>query len=222
VPSRFIPKAASDANQFNIAPGETEYFKMDISFTPETVGEFYLETVGDKSGYGLLDPWWNASWNYYVPVTVTYAGSNPLTNFQVPVTINTSALIAASKMKADCSDIAFADSNLYSDASELYYYLEPGTCNKTYTQVWVKIPSISATKTIYLFYGNAAASSYSSGANTFVYFNDFESSVDFNAGLLNPTRTAKAAKYGSFGLNGNGATNNRLETINGSTATAEI
>ncbi len=216
VPGDFVPRASSDAGQFSIQPGETEYFKMNISFPIESKGEFYLETVGDKSGYGLLDPWWNASWGYEVPVTVTYAGSNPLSNFQVAVTINTAALITAGKMKSDCSDIAFADTNLYNDASELYYYLEPGTCNKTYTKVWVKIPSITASKTIYLFYGNSSATSYSSGANTFDYFNDFESSVDFNAGLLNPTRTTKAERYGSYGLNGNGGNNSRLETISGS------
>ncbi|MDD5528392.1 MAG: DUF2341 domain-containing protein, partial [Patescibacteria group bacterium] len=215
VPDNFTPRASTAAGQFNIQPGETEYFKMNISFAPQSKGEFYLETVGDKSGYGLLDPWWNASWNYQVPITVTYSGSAVLTDFQTSVTIDTATLITAGKMKSDCSDIAFADSNKWSDTSELYYYLEPGTCNKSYTKVWVKIPSLSATKTIYLFYGNSAATSYSSGANTFVYFNDFESGVGFDAGTLNPVQKARVAKSGSYGLYANGATNYRLETRNG-------
>ncbi|MDD4902026.1 MAG: DUF2341 domain-containing protein [Patescibacteria group bacterium] len=206
VPENFVPRSSTAAGQFSIQPGETEYFKMNISFTFGSQGEFYLETVGDKSGYGLLDPWWNASWNYEVPVSVTYAGGNTLTDFQVPVTIDTATLIAAGKMNSDCSDIAFADSNRYSDTSELYYFLEPNTCNRSYTKVWVKIPLITGNKTIYLYYGNSAAASYSSGANTFVYFNDFETSNDFTSGSLSLARIGGiAAKYGSLGLESNTA-----------------
>jgi hypothetical protein len=43
----------------------------------------------------------------------------------------------------------------------------------------VKVPSIpaSSTKTIYVYYGNPSATSASNGANTFIFFDDFEDGV---------------------------------------------
>jgi hypothetical protein len=219
VPAGFKPKKSTAPGSYDIKPGETQYFKMVINYNEGSSGEFYIETVGDQQGYGLLDPWWNASWNYEVPVTVTYTGT-ALTNFQVPVTIDTATLITAGKMKSDCSDIAFADTNKYSDTSELYYYLEPGSCNRSTTKVWVKIPSLTANKTIYLYYGNSAATSYSSGANTFVYFNDFETSNPFNSGSLPLIRRGGySVKNGSLGLQSEGAGVKHLATIANSVST---
>jgi hypothetical protein len=63
ISSNFVPKTSTEAESYLIAPGETQYFRMEINFTLGSEGEFYLEAVGDKQGYGLLDPWWNANWN---------------------------------------------------------------------------------------------------------------------------------------------------------------
>lgn len=41
---------------FVLKPGETKYFKTSIRFPVKVTGEFFIEVVGDKGGYGHLDP----------------------------------------------------------------------------------------------------------------------------------------------------------------------
>lgn len=85
-------------------------------------------------------------------------------------TIDTTTLITAGKMRSDCGDIRFTDS----DGSTLInYWIESGQ-NTVSTKIWIKIPSISAgTNTIYVYYGNASATSASNGTNIFLFFDDF-------------------------------------------------
>ena len=121
---------------------------------------------------------WLTGWNYRKAVTITNAGS-VLSDYQVLMTANTASLITAGKMRSDCGDIRFTDT----DGSALrYYWIESG-CNTTSTKLWVKIPSVPiGAKTIYLYYGNATPPSDgfgSNGTNTFDFFDDFSSSIDW-------------------------------------------
>ncbi|WP_288007771.1 DUF2341 domain-containing protein [Thermofilum sp.] len=102
--------------------------------------------------------WWNTAWLYRVPVTITSGAS--YTNQQIQIYFNTQAPISTGKMRSDCGDIRVVDSD---DATQLPYWIEPGTCNKApYTIIWVKVPSIPAgTKTIYIYYGNPSATGQS-------------------------------------------------------------
>jgi len=99
-----------------------------------------------------------------------------LTDYQVNLTINTTALIAAGKMKSDCSDIRFTNStdhNTQNWPASYRFWIESG-CNTTATKVWVKVPSIPmGTSTIYLYHGNSSAVSASSASATFLFFDDF-------------------------------------------------
>ena len=65
------------------------------------------------------------------------------------------------KARLDYGDMRFTDSN---GTTSLNYWMESDG------KFWVKVPSIpsSGTKTIYAYYGNPAASSASSAANTFI------------------------------------------------------
>ncbi len=199
VEGSFVAKKSTNEEAYSIKPGETKFFKMRIEFPKGSSGEFYVETIGSNNGYGLLDPWWNASWDYERPINITYSGS-ALTDYQVSISVDTASLISAGKMQSDCDDIRFADSNRWSVGNELSYYLEPGSCGRANTKIWVKIPSINGNKTIYMYYGNAAAVGASSGSDTFVYFQGFESNNDFNTGSLTVNRKGVAAKNGSYGL----------------------
>jgi hypothetical protein len=116
---------------------------------------------------GLASAWWDSSWNYRVPVTITETSGSTLTDYQVLITIDTASLISAGKLQSDCSDIRFVDSD---DATELSYWIEDGTCNTADTHIWVKVPSIpaSSSKTIYMYYGNPTATSESSSTDTFI------------------------------------------------------
>ena len=113
-----------------------------------------------------------SGYRYRIPITVTNTGGS-LSNYQVSVIVNTANLISAGKMRSDCGDIRFTDSD---GTTQLSYWIESG-CNSASTRIWVKIPSIprTSTKIIYMYYGNPSATSASNGANTFDFFDDFDS-----------------------------------------------
>jgi hypothetical protein len=112
--------------------------------------------------------------SYRIPVTIDNTqNSNNLTDYQICITLDTASLISAGKMRSDCGDIRFIDSD---GVTMLNYWIESGI-NTTSTKIWVKIPFIPAnsTKTIYLYYGNPDETSLSDGNKTFLLYNDFES-----------------------------------------------
>jgi Uncharacterized conserved protein len=112
---------------------------------------------------------WLSGWLYRKPITIdNTANSNTLTDYQVLITLDTQTLINQGKMRSDCGDIRFTDSD---GETLLNYWIEDG-CNSANTKIWVKIPSIpaSSTKTIYVYYGNSEATSLSNGTATFIFF----------------------------------------------------
>lgn len=65
----------------------------------------------------------------------------------------------------DYSDIRFTSSD---GSTELSYWMERDGI------FWVKVPTISiGSNTIYMYYGNSAATTTSNGDNTFIFFDDF-------------------------------------------------
>ena len=76
------------------------------------------------------------------------------------------------KIRTDGGDLRFTDDTLTS----LPYWFENFSWGG-YASIWVKVPTIPAapdSAIIYVYYGNAAATSESSGADTFETFDDFE------------------------------------------------
>ncbi|MBU2543665.1 DUF2341 domain-containing protein [Patescibacteria group bacterium] len=99
--------------------------------------------------------WFDDGWGYRQTVAITNAGTAQ-TNFQVAITLNTSALVTAGKMQSDCDDIRITDVS----GKMLPIWIETGTnaCNTTTTKIWTKIPTLSTSgNTIYLYYGNPSA-----------------------------------------------------------------
>jgi hypothetical protein len=129
---------------------------------------YYAYTTGNYRGYLLMG-------NPPASVTVS-VGSEimqptkpvPLTDYQVPVVIDTESLIRAWKLRIDCGDIRFVASD---NKTLLPYFVEPGTCGTTSTRIWVKVPSIPANSTVYFFmyYGNPSATSLSTPSALFIY-----------------------------------------------------
>ncbi len=113
-------------------------------------------------------------WSYKAPVSVTNPNSLTLTNHQVLITLNTQALISSGKMNMDGSDIRFSNSC----CNSLCYYIESGI-NTSTTEIWVNVDSITANgnNTIYLYYGNAAATNSSDASCTFDLFEDFNGAM---------------------------------------------
>ncbi len=99
------------------------------------------------------------------PVYINNSGGAAKTNNAVLVVLDTKFLIAYNRMRSNCADVRFLDSD---NETLLNYWLEPGTCNTTETKAWVKIPEISAdsTKTIYFYYGDIDAKQMSNAILT--------------------------------------------------------
>jgi len=73
--------------------------------------------------------------------------------------MDTASLITSGKMRENCEDIRFTDSD---GVTLISYWIESGV-NSSNTRIWVKVPSIPAKsrKTIYVYYGNPDAASES-------------------------------------------------------------
>ncbi|GEM_PF-6298357 len=98
--------------------------------------------------------WYSTIYNYRIPITITNSSGSAKTDYDVLLTIDTSTLIAASQMQADCDDIRVTDND---GTTTITYDLESG-CNTTTTKVWARVPEIGTSgKTIYLYYGNPVA-----------------------------------------------------------------
>jgi hypothetical protein len=106
VPDEFIPKTVTPET-FTIRPGETRYFKMEVSFPPFTDGEFWIEAIGNRE-YGLLDPFWSSSWEYRLPLTIDNVGQATSTEQQVFLELNASSSADFwSNVKSDGGDVRF-------------------------------------------------------------------------------------------------------------------
>ena len=119
----------------------------------------------------MLDAqWYNTSWQYRVPISVDNTTGGALTNYQVLVTLSNSFDWA--NTNNDGSDIRLTSSD---GVTEISYWIESWN-DETSARIWVEVPSVAAgtTTTVYLYYGNAAAATASNGANTFEFFDDFE------------------------------------------------
>ena len=121
-----------------------------------------------------------SAWSTEVMIEIDNTGNaSALTDYQVMMTINTQALIAANKLESDGRDLRFTETQ-DDDTTLMDYWFEAGTLNTTATNVWVKVPTIpaSSVKTVYMYYGNAAAAAASDGSSTFDFFDDFDAYDD--------------------------------------------
>lgn len=105
---------------------------------------------------------------------ILLSGPKALSDYQLRVLLDTKSLIDGGKMRPDCGDVRFADSDKF---SVLSYYLESG-CNTNNTLFWVNVPIIVPEKKIYLYYGIPSMESESSGERTFQFYEGFDDTFD--------------------------------------------
>ncbi|MFA6096469.1 MAG: DUF2341 domain-containing protein [Candidatus Paceibacterota bacterium] len=110
-----------------------------------------------KTGGGS---WLDSNWTKRKPIIISENSGSNLVDHQIKVTIAYDA-----DMQSDFDDIRFTSSD---GSTPIYYWLESKTDSST-ADFWVKVPNVPAfaTDTIYMYYGNAAASSVGSYDNTF-------------------------------------------------------
>lgn len=108
-----------------------------------------------------------SGWSKRKVVTADNSGGSAQTDFQVKVDVTYDA-----DMQADFDDIRFTAND---GTTELDYFLESYTAS-TSAVFWVEVPSVAAdtTTTFLMQYGNGAVSTTSSGSDTFIFFDDFE------------------------------------------------
>lgn len=73
------------------------------------------------------------------------------------------------------ADLRFTTSD---GTTDIPYWIENYSASGQNAKIWLKMPTVaSGTTDIYAYYGNSSGSAVSSGANTFEFFDDFESYV---------------------------------------------
>ncbi|MEM3042498.1 MAG: DUF2341 domain-containing protein, partial [Thermoplasmata archaeon] len=117
----------------------------------------------------VLPPWWNYSWAFRAPLTLDNS-QNPaaLSNYPVRMNLSLQSLISAGKLRGDCADLRFVDSD---GSTELSYWLEPDG------DIWLKVPNLPAqtSKVVWMYYGNPSAPAASNGEGVFRFFDSFDS-----------------------------------------------
>jgi hypothetical protein len=123
--------------------------------------------------------WWNSSWTKRQAITINNTGNtNNLTDYQVQVTVPYD-----SDMKTNFGDIRFTNSS----GTQLNYWMQ--TVNPGISATfWVKVDSIAASSntTVYMYYGNASATTTSNAKNTMFIYEDMDTA---------PTGTLKGTAY---------------------------
>jgi len=134
--------------------------------------------------------WWDQSWLYRQTAIITNSNGSDLDNYQITITVDTSTLISAGKMKSDCSDIRITNRK----GKILPIWIETGAnaCNTSSTHIWIKTIKIPiATSEFIFYYGNPQAKSVSDGNKVFELFDDFSGSTlntsKWDAGTIGAT-----------------------------------
>lgn len=124
---------------------------------------------------------WLTGWSYRKSITLSRA-SGATTNYQMLLLVGESSgasgedVDCGGKCASDFDDLRFTNSD---ETTLLDYWIEEvtGTTPNQLAKVWIEFDSIgTGATTFYMYYGNSGASAVSNGANTFLFFDDFNRS----------------------------------------------
>ncbi|TET82240.1 MAG: DUF2341 domain-containing protein, partial [Anaerolineales bacterium] len=135
--------------------------------------KMYFDQLPSTSG------WWNTSYKYRQPLTVTAGSTAVPSGYSLTVTVDHAALVAAGTSQADGDDLRV----LYWNGSwvELDRALDDGSSwGSASTSIWIQTQAaIAASGTdanYYIYYGNSGATSPPANkSNIFLFWDDFES-----------------------------------------------
>ena len=160
---RFVYAATSPFSQTDWSGGSGQ-----SSFTDNTrydSGSNIKDSTAGEISIAATSGWYNSSWSYRKKITFdNSAQAENLIDFPVLVKLTTSNT-DYSKFKAAGADIRFTDSN---GTTALSYEIESWNASGD-SFVWVKVPQIDASSTtdsVYMYYGNSAASDAQDASNT--------------------------------------------------------
>jgi len=148
----------------------TDY--INITSQP-IVDEVHYRWRNDDGGEGI--PWYDSGWSYRKSIPIQNT-TGTLTDYQVKIIVASSTgqggdVTCDGHCQDDFDDVRFTAA----DGQTLLDYWRESYATSASSTFWVKIPSLPAnsTTTIYMYYGNASATTTSNGDNTFEFFDDF-------------------------------------------------
>ena len=158
--------------------------KYNIGIKPSSLT---LQQAKDQGKLWLLDPWYDSDWDYKKSLVVDQTDDLDGVSYQMKLIVHyggadvddveaTGIIHTPNASVADFDDLRFANA---AENGWLDYWIESSFASDNAT-VWVEVPLPDGVgdTTIYMYYGNAGAATASSGANTFIVFDDFERGSD--------------------------------------------
>ena len=133
-------------------------------------------------GWGSEESNWLAGWSHRKSHVINPASGSG-TNYQVKIVVhygpgidNNENAYFNSQCRTDFGDIRFTDDD---GVTELDYWIEEKV-DSNYGVFWVEIRDDlnTASATIFVYYGNSAATTTSNGENTFIFFEDFSNGLN--------------------------------------------
>ena len=122
---------------------------------------------------------WLSGWSYRKKITIQENAGESLTDYQIKITVHygfgtdsDGDIYLGGKCRSDFGDIRFTAG----DGEVLLNYWMEEKVDEDYAVFWVKVPSIPANGTtyIYIYYGNPDATYTGDGKATFIKFYDFD------------------------------------------------
>ena len=139
--------------------GETLLFKV-VYTKPAELGQVDINTAPVFRGVACPEmTWWSTAWAYRVPVTVTNPPSIDGYPHREVVSFRTG-------MQSDFDDVRFVTD----DGTVLDYWKETYTTSES-AIIWVNLPA--GATSIWMYYGNAAATDTGSRDNAYILYDDF-------------------------------------------------
>ena len=148
----------------SIHAGQTYTVKI-IYHKPPELGNVRIQTIPMFAGIECGElTWWNTSWGYKIDSVVaddSYPYQTTLTVHSASGTNNATDVFLDGHNITNFDDIRFT----LGDSTDLSYWIEDNSTDPV--KVWV---NVTANGTVNMYYGNAAASSTSSGDDTFIQY----------------------------------------------------
>ncbi|WP_430459558.1 DUF2341 domain-containing protein [Thalassolituus sp. LLYu03] len=136
--------------------------------------------------------YWDDNWGFRTTVSVRNTASQNLTDYQVLLTISSSNLSSQYSWSSDGRDLRILDSD---DSSQLNYWIDSWDSTNKTAQVWVRFPTLtaSATRTIYLYYGNTNATAATQAPPVFTY-----TGIKFHTRYITTNPSGKTQAFSLF------------------------
>ncbi len=159
--------AAEDASNGTDSGARDAAMLRDAAQSDAARSDAAMVDAGTDAGIDPT-PWLAGNFQYRVPLTIDLPTSVADVQYFFP--LDTATLITAGKLRADGADIRITQDD---GVTPRPFWIEP-PLNEARTRIWFTVPALAAgVHRFYLYYGDSAATSASSGTDTFALFDDF-------------------------------------------------